>query len=128
MSLEFNLSTFGLTQDDSKLDEVREYKRLLIEDGWDAAPHYNSEDIERSTKLTRDGFTASVICRPRSKPDTPNEASIAMFGPDHGYVKLPEPYSWDQVLKNYRTRVYEKGFKTNPKFHNPTSVIVRDPN
>lgn len=127
MSLEFNLEDFGLSPDDNRLELVKEYRQALINDGWIPEQHYHTESIELSTKLSKDGFTASVICRPRNTPTSPHQAHISIHGPDHGYVKLPEPYSWDEVVNNYRTRVYLRGFTTKEKFHNPTSIIVKCP-
>jgi hypothetical protein len=74
----------------AKLDELRAWRDAAVADGWTLAPTYTSESVERACRLTRDGYTVSILTRAGDERSWPIAAINAW---------CPRNISLDHALK-----------------------------
>lgn len=87
--------------DQLTLEQVRAWRDAAIADGWDATPTYETESIDRATRLRRDGWEAQVLTR----DDSPQSisATVHLWGPDGLAVRTGIAYDFDKLKAGLRT-------------------------
>lgn len=94
---------YGFTHDEADVEDVREWVRAAIADGWTQGAYFDSESIDQSCRLERDGFKVSVLTRTNRPGVYPFEASINAWGPDGMVVQVPRPYDGDAIRRGVET-------------------------
>jgi len=86
------------------LEEVYAWRKAAIADGWKAEATYQTEDISRAMKLTKDGFLVQTLTRPieTNGMRKRSEAVLCGWGPDKLQVHLPVPYDMEKIRKALR--------------------------
>lgn len=100
-----------LSNNQSDLDRVREYREAAIADGWECSPLYRTEDMDRASRLTRDGFVMHVITRDQRGTGSKFgfDVSLAAWGLDGLSIKLPRPYPGMDAIVDASKRCHNCG-------------------
>ena len=97
---------WGFTNDDAEYEEVIQFKKAAIADGWIPRPTYqnsNVDSIDTACSLTKDDYKMSVISRVKEKPRKwKYEANVAIWGPDTLSISVPHIYSMKAIEKGLR--------------------------
>ncbi|HUW08396.1 MAG TPA: hypothetical protein VM537_01645 [Anaerolineae bacterium] len=92
-----------MRNDPKEIERVRRFVAAAVADGWEIAPTYQSEDVSRAARLTKDGFVMQTIMRededgrPHAWSRKGTEASISIWGPDGLGVDVPLEYDGDLI-------------------------------
>ena len=86
----------------TRQEEIAEWVKAAIADGWSAKPTYN-EPIERAAKLNKDGWEVQMVARPSKSGRGWGNFLISAWGPDGLTVQVPYPYSWEKLVEGLRT-------------------------
>lgn len=100
----YSTGMFGFTDDEARMESVRQYVRDAITDGWTIEPTYTTESVERAAHLKREGFVMSVLTRDNRdrKSKCPYETSISIWGPDGLAISVPSVYDFAEIQRRIR--------------------------
>ena len=101
---------FGFTNNREQYEAAIAYRLAAMADGWKCLPTYGDhEPVERAAKLTREGFTMSIISRSSHDPDHQHpgpvwhyEANVHIWGPDGLAIAPPPAYDWNAIIASVR--------------------------
>lgn len=97
---------WGFTQDANLLQAVYDFIDGAVADGWSIKPTYpNSEPVNRSATLEREGYKMLAVSRDNSLKDVGKwkfEAHISIWCPKGIAIEVPPYYNWEAIVANTR--------------------------
>lgn len=97
------MSEFGFTNDNQEYQRVIHWRDAAVADGWEIRPTYDGhESQERASRLTRNGFTVSILTRV-DVGKWKYEAKVNVWGPDGLMIPAGGEYDWPRLQAGLRT-------------------------
>lgn len=101
-SIEKVQNEWGYTNSDEHIEAVRQFVKDAIADEWLQEKYYDSETLDQSCKLYKNGFEVSVLTRNLNGSRWKYQASINAWADDGLAIRLPLRYDW-KVFENAKT-------------------------
>jgi len=101
---------WGFTNDPLRLAGAQQFRDDAVADGWNIAPTYETEAVDRAAKLRRDGYVMMVLTRTKLGKWA-FEAQVNIWGPDGLAINPPEFYDFAEIES--RTRICSYCKKTD---------------
>ena len=96
------MNEWGYTNKDSDIEQVRQFVKDAVKDGWTQTKYYDSEELDQSCRLYKDGFVISVLTRNLKGPRWKYQASVDAWADDGLAVRLDSVYKWT-IFENAKT-------------------------